>query len=167
MRCYNMPRAAMGEGSGQGIRLCHVLELQCVSRKTHGEDGLIARLVGEPEKRELPACDRSGRWLGCGPRRDGERRSRREELGPCEPAGVREAYGNVSPAQLCDGIILWSVFDDMRRYTFQLATNTGIPAGSPPWPAFQPSCSSSCSVPDLLRHELSQHLVAEVSAYTL
>lgn len=64
MRCCNMPRAVMGEGSGQGIRFCHVLELQCVSRKTPGEDGLIARRVGEPEKRELPACDRSGRWLG-------------------------------------------------------------------------------------------------------
>lgn len=39
----------MGEGSGQGIRVCHVLELR-VSQETHGEDALIACLAGGPEK---------------------------------------------------------------------------------------------------------------------
>ena len=45
-------RVVRGKGSGQDIRVCHVLELR-VFRETHGEDGLVACQVGEPKKRGL------------------------------------------------------------------------------------------------------------------
>ena len=59
-------RVVRGKGSGQDIRVCHVLELR-VFRETHGEDGLVACQVGEPKKRGLlrrPAIDPAGGLVG-------------------------------------------------------------------------------------------------------
>ena len=59
-------RAVRGEGPGQDIRVCHVLELR-VRQETHGEDGLVACQVCESEKRGLlrrPAIDPAGGLVG-------------------------------------------------------------------------------------------------------